>query len=414
MEKDRETIRELVKQYAEYAALPQQQVNKRNWMALNGLKPQKPMVMIDQLPWHELNIDDELTLQCEDQFLQSVETSLRQIIYKWRHMPADMVLDGFVRIPKAFSNSGYGVSVDDQTLTLDENNKSALSHSYEDKISSEEDLAQFLTPTIKHDAAESRRRKELCGDIFGDILPPYLTGHVAYSHVWDVITTFRGVTPIYLDLAERPELVMKTIKRFVEMHMQALDQYEQEGLLEANDLIHCTGAYLDELPATDRTPEDDQKKLDAGECWTFAAAQVFASVSPDMHMEFDIDPMRPIFERFGLVYYGCCEALDKKIDKIKSIPNVRKISISPWADPANAAEQLGGDYVLSRKPTPAVLAEHTLDEGRVAKEITETLKTCRDNGTPCEFILKDVSTVKYKPQNLFRWENLVRDSIDNS
>ena len=36
------------------------------WRKLNGLKPERPMVMIDQVCWNEMNVDDELTLRCED------------------------------------------------------------------------------------------------------------------------------------------------------------------------------------------------------------------------------------------------------------------------------------------------------------------------------------------------------------
>ncbi len=45
-----------------------------------------------------------------------------------------------------------------------------------------------------------------------------------------------------------------------------------------------------------------------------------------------------------------------KIYILKSIPNPRKISISPWADPEEAAERIGDNYVLSLKPSPASLA----------------------------------------------------------
>jgi hypothetical protein len=414
MNRDYTVIRELVQRYAEYAALPQQETNRTNWRKLNGLESGRPMVMIDQLPWHELNSDGELTLACDDPFLRSVENALRQTLYKWEHIPADMVLDPFIRVPKAYSSSGYGVESADHAIALDDKNTSAQAHEYQDKIRNDGDLALFQTPVVTHDRRESQRRKELCQEIFGDILPVYLTGHVAYSHVWDIITTFRGVTPVYFDLADRPDFVAETIHRFVEMHMGMLDQMEEQGLLEANDLVHCTGAYVDELPATQRLPEEDSISLKSSECWTYAASQLFASVSPEMHRQYDIEPMMPIYRRFGLVYYGCCEPLDNKIEIIRAIPNVRKISISPWADPFRAAEQLRGDYVLSRKPTPAVLAESVLDEERVRKDIRETLRACRQSATPCEIILKDVSTVSYRPQNLIRWERLVRDTIENS
>jgi len=35
------------------------------------------MVMIDQIPWHEMGVDDELTLHCIDPLHRQVETDLR-------------------------------------------------------------------------------------------------------------------------------------------------------------------------------------------------------------------------------------------------------------------------------------------------------------------------------------------------
>ena len=60
---DATVLRELGKQVAEIAALPVQQETIGLWKALNGLKPARPMVAIDQIPWHEMDVDGELTLQ---------------------------------------------------------------------------------------------------------------------------------------------------------------------------------------------------------------------------------------------------------------------------------------------------------------------------------------------------------------
>lgn len=48
---DAAILRGLGKQVAEVAALPRQAETVRLWKALNGLKPERPMVMIDQIPF---------------------------------------------------------------------------------------------------------------------------------------------------------------------------------------------------------------------------------------------------------------------------------------------------------------------------------------------------------------------------
>lgn len=44
---DREIIRHLAAEVAEIAALPVQEEKRRMWRRLNGLKPVRPMVMIE-------------------------------------------------------------------------------------------------------------------------------------------------------------------------------------------------------------------------------------------------------------------------------------------------------------------------------------------------------------------------------
>ena len=34
-------------------------------------------------------------------------------------------------------------------------------------------------------------------------------------------------------------------------------------------------------------------------------AQIFSTISSDMHDEFEIEYVKKIYDRFGLVYYGC-------------------------------------------------------------------------------------------------------------
>ena len=74
---------------------------------------------------------------------------------------------------------------------------------------------------------------------------------------------------------------------------------------------------------------------------------------------------------------------------------------------------MGADYVLSRKPNPASVAEPHLDEEELRKDILETLTLCRENNTPCDFVLKDISSVCYNPENLTRWEQVVMETVKN-
>ena len=155
----------------------------------------------------------------------------------------------------------------------------------------------------------------------------------------------------------------------------------------------------------------DADKPRTRDLWTCGMAQIFSSVSPAMHKEFWLDYAVPWFERFGLGYYGCCEPLHHKVELIRAVPNVRKISMSPFADIEAGAEAIGGDYVFSRKPNPALLAVDTWDVEAVEHELRGTLEACERHGCPLELILKDISTVRYEPQRLWEWSEIASQLV---
>jgi len=108
-QEDRQRFRELTRRYQQVAQLDVHRRTMQDWKRLNGLKPVRPMVMIDQIPWHEMNVDDELTLRCEAPFLRELEWGMRAALYKWKHFSADMAFYPFLQVPKAYSSTGIGV-----------------------------------------------------------------------------------------------------------------------------------------------------------------------------------------------------------------------------------------------------------------------------------------------------------------
>ena len=130
-----------------------------------------------------------------------------------------------------------------------------------------------------------------------------------------------------------------------------------------------------------------------------------------MHEEFSLVYERPLLARFGLTYYGCCEPLHHKVKLMRTIPNLRKISISPKAKVRQAAEAIGRDYVLSIKPNPAELATDVFDEEAVRASLRETLAATA--GLAVEIILKDVSTIRGDARRLDQWAAIAKDAVAN-
>lgn len=404
-ERERSTLRELARRQAEIAALPFNEEKRALWRAVNGLKPVRPMVTLDQLPWHEMNVDDELTLVCEDPFWRGVELSIRKILYRYKHFPADMVVENRVDLPMSIHNLDYGIHIVDETIGKGDGND-IVSHKYEDQAATLEALDAFQPDKIWVDRALDAAHLAQAEEIFDGILPVRLAGIEFHAGVWDRVAQVHPPDRIVYEVIDDPELIIAIVEKLRDLSIDTLDQCEALGLLDAAaQYVHCTGAYVDELPA----PGFDPAKPRAIDCWAFGMAQILTTVSPRMHETFEIDLMRPLYERFGLMYYGCCEPLHDKIDIIRKIKNVRKISISPWADIDKSAERIGTDFVYSYKPNPAWICAGSFEADTIETHLRHVAQACRKTGTPVEFIQKDVSTLHGHLDYLTRWHDLAME-----
>ena len=405
----KEILRELAKQVAEISALPIQDDTLKAWKGLNSLKPVRPMYMIEQLPWGQLNYDDAMTLKCTDGMLRSYEWQLRETLYRWRYFPDDRVVTANIRVPKSIHSTGYGFRVEED-LILGDAGTAANSHKYKSTIQTDEDIENIHFPTVTENKEASLDILNTAKDIFDGILTVRQGGVDNYGHIWDVVSTAYGIEEAMYDIADRPEFIHKVLDRAFSAYLHSLDQYEKLGLIDVGQpSIHCTGAYTDELPGFNNESEEDLEKsrYSAKNVWTYGAAQLFSMVSPETHDEFEIAYQMKWYARFGLGYYGCCEPLDRKVHIISKLPNVRKISMSTWVDMNIGSEAMAGRFVFSRKPNPYYLASDIAwDAELIEKDLKAACDVAARYGNPCELILKDVSTVGDKPQRLWEWAKI--------
>ena len=405
---DVDVLRELGRQLHEIAVLPVQEEKRRLWRALNDLNMVRPMVMIDQIPWHEMEVDGSLACVVSDPFWRGIECELRRRLYRWRYMPADMVIEDEICVPKAISDSGCGLRVNEDTAVTDARNGVA-GHAYHRQIDTLYDIEKLRLPVITHDEAESERRLAQAHEIFDGIIPVRLSGGVVWFGMWDRLIELMGVEQTMYDLIDRPDFIHAVCERWTQIELSRLEQYERLNLLDSQSTVmHCTHTYNSELPAPGYAPGVNR----ACDCWTMGMAQIFVNVGPAMHREFELEYARRFYSHFGLVNYGCCEPLHNKInDVLELIPNARKISVSPWANVDMSAEQLGRRAVLTRKPNPAFVSSAGFLWDGARAEIEATLRAAARNGCAVEFVLKDLSSVGYKPQNLFEWQRRAMDIV---
>ena len=407
---DVEVVRGLAARVAELAALPVQQERIREWQALNGLRPERPMAMIDEIPWHELAGDvpggDELTVASAHPFTSWLETELRRTLYRWNHVRVDMVVEPYVDVKKVIDRPGWGIRIAEDTI---DQGGAIQSHHYEDQLANPEDVEKLRVLEPSLDAAGTAEREAWAHECLDGLLDVRMQGLTGFNGdelafpLWDDIEQYRGTEPILYDFVDRPEHLHAIADRFTKVRLAELDILEAKGLLGyGNDRIHCTGAHTTELPG----PGFDAARPRTIDLWTVGRSQLFVSVSDAAFDEFVPPYYARWYARFGLGYFGCCDPLHSRIDSVRKIPNVRKISMSPWAKLQKGAEAIGPDFVFSRKPNPAMVAMDQWVPEIAEKDFADVLEATRANGCPVEFTLKDISTCRRDPKRLWEWAEI--------
>jgi hypothetical protein len=273
-----------------------------------------------------------------------------------------------------------------------------------------DDLARLHHRPLSVDREETHRRAELANEIFGDIYPARIHG----SYWWTLGLTWEAIKLIGLETLmlapyDQPESLHALLAWLRDEHIAFVRWFEEEGLLSdqnGNDYVGSGGlGFTTELPTRDGPLDQDVRLMDR---WGFAEAQETVGMSPAMFEEFILPYQVPLLELFGLNCYGCCEPVNERFDAILTIPRLRRVSISPWADQEASAERLGRSYVYSRKPNPAPVCVG-FDEEAIRREFRDTLSVAGD--LPLEIIMKDTHTVEGESWRLPRWVEIGREEI---
>lgn len=410
MNKDIQILRELTNHLAQIANSPANQERMLLHYAVNDLKPIRPVVLIGELPWNELIIgQDELSLQCEDADYQELEGYLRKELFQMKYFPADHIIPQYLSVKKIIHTTGTGIEIyEEQKGGM---NGGISSHKYHNQIQNEESLLKFHNEIITYQEESTLKKYYKIAEAIGHIMPIKIsgveTGYEIGCTNWDSIAQLMGAEELLCALLDDPDLMHMAVRKLTDIFMDSIRQYEGLNLFEPNQrYLHCTPALNSTL-----SRNIDYNHVKAKNMWGRGLAQIFVSVSKAMRDEFDIQYMKQAMEPFGLVYYGCCEPLHNMIDILKQIPNLRKISITPWADVDVAADTIGKDYVLSSKPNPAYLLNATSNEGLIRSELKKIITAVKRNHCACDIVLKDISSISGNIENIIKWERIAMEYV---
>jgi hypothetical protein len=402
---DRTTLRDLAKQVAEVASLPIQVERRRRWTLHNDLKSTRPLILVfPEGAWEELLSAD--VLRCEGEAARDIERRLRQRLYYRDHLQDDTVIEGDWTVNTVLRSSGWGL---EPNRIPSPERRGAWR--FDPVIREPADMRKLRFPEISVDEAATAEALDAAQELFGDILEVRHKGvaHVSF-HLMSLYTDLRGLEQVMMDMVLDPGWVHDAMAFLTEGHQRLLQQYIDLDLLSLNNdgTYHSSGGngYTEQLPAPGSSP-DRVRPIDM---WASAEAQELAGVSPAMHKAFAMDYEKALLAPFGLTGYGCCEALDRKLDDVLTIPHIRRVSIAPSADVDVCAERLQSAAIFSWKPNPAHLVG-TFDEDRIRADIRHTVEVAAAHGCVLEMILKDTHTCEHHPERFDRWVALAREAI---
>ena len=409
-EHDTQILRELAAKQAEAAASPEMAKKADLWRRHNDLETNEPVISMDpQLGWCE--ILDDADLQCEGELARSWEKWIRMNLFWAYELKDDTVIDDLFPVEDVYTSTGWGL--DPYRRGQDENRRKAyhIDTMLEDY---ERDFPKLHFPQIIFDDKKTEERMSEAHRVFDGLLQPFSFNMYWWSlgYPWGITRFFvaiRGLENFLCDFYEEPEWMKKMIDFLTEGTMQLIDSLEENNRLRSNTgniLIGSGGfGFTNQLP----TPAYPGAPVKCRDMWGFVESQETSTVSPQMYGEFVFPALLKLASRFGLNAYGCCEPFENKWDWIKQIPNLRRISVSPWANRPLSMEILGNKYLASHKLHPGRLATPVMDEDVVRKDLREALDVSI-NGCP-ELIMKDTTTLGGSGANAIRWVQLAREEI---
>ncbi|MCL2665804.1 MAG: hypothetical protein FWE82_09330 [Defluviitaleaceae bacterium] len=373
-----ERLRELAKAAADKYEDKKNTERIKRYKDINSLKHRPPPVHI-HIPAHASEDLFQLTgkLKTMDVSLAGYEKWLLQILLRDEVLGDDIPVQPTVYT--GFSCHVTGWMDGHKTVKMGSDLKSSF---FEPCLNDADDLQKIKEPILIHNRIKSEENFEKACDIFGGILPvvmgyPYLSTYGWGDSVIDHLMEMRGNVQFYYDLTDNPEFIHAAMRKMTDCKLRLLKQFENEKMFVLNNCgwgVGSTSAgYTDELPGINYDP----CHVRTCDLWGFAHAQELSEVSPAMLEEFILPYQAELLNGFGLVAYGCCEAMENKIESVsRYIKNLRMISISPFTNHEKAAEKCKGKFVYAWKPQPSYMID--FNEEQIADDLTRTLTVTKD------------------------------------
>ena len=408
-EKDKSRLLHLAEKQAKIASSPKMQKLIKEWEAHGRFeKNTRPMILIE-LGTFASDIIPQL-MECESEQARSIEWGFLSRIVNHELFDDDTVVAPYV----GYSCGGWLSPFDIPVETVRAENKDGdrLGHHFISKIVDlEEDFHKLKkSPIYVGDPVATENAINEWNEIFGDIVPAKRTGSALYACPTQAIVHIMDMEDMFTAMCDYPDLFHKMMDMLTDDYVELNKKLSDSGVLRSTTsfegVAQGTYAFTDKL-------HSDLDKYTSNDIWGFLDSQETQGISPTMFNEFIFPYYKKIADTYGLLSYGCCEAVDLIWkDSISKFTNLSKVSISPWCNEKYMGEQLAGKEIMYlRKPSPNLIGVGSeLDEDATRKHISATVEAAQ--GCTLEFVQRDVYKINNTYHKVRRYVEIIRECCE--
>jgi hypothetical protein len=404
---DTAVLRRLAGRVAEISYKKVQDERRQLWRLHNSLRQTRPPILVRWLVGLSEIIPD-ISLECADPFFRLYERALRiQIFQDW--IEDDTIVEPWITVQAHRITPPEGL----WGMRLERIPSSTSGGFWKDIAPLKElsDIHKFVRPHHAIDEQVTARDVARLHEAIGDILEINVDRSPAYQmYQGDICTELcylRGLEQVMWDMVDHPQWLHDVLAFMRDGILATHAEAEAAGDWRLSNHQNQAMPYSLELP----DPCANGPSVSRKELWGYMQAQELTLVSPAMFDEFMLRYQMPIMSSFGLIAYGCCEDLTRKIRYLRQIPNLRRIAVTPWANVSACAEQIGAAYVLSWRPNPAEMVCMGFDPDRIRGILHAGMAVTR--GCHVEVVLKDIKTVGGEPERLRNWVHIAREVTEH-
>ena len=180
-------LREYAKKYSEIAFSDNNLKRPEQYRKLNNLEMVRPPILVFEVPWGELENQDELKLDCETDAYRGIERGIKRNLYQFKYFEGDYAIHPYYKVKIRTKSTGIGLNVEEVKINST-TGTDIIAHEYHDILPDEESLERIKMPVIEVDDESTKRALQAAHDVFDGIMDELRISSTARSSAWQNAT----------------------------------------------------------------------------------------------------------------------------------------------------------------------------------------------------------------------------------